>query len=187
MEVIILMLILLRIVYPVKMKSPCIAGTLRILTTRKDSTLRELILLILDGNSNLQGKINTARYSFRLVYFDNGRDRFTSKEIGTITGRSLQQPPRDAPKDRKTREDTTLESAGFVVGDYLDVAILGTQPPSRAPEPRWGNDRRNWSGNGRRPSDNAWGPSRDSNRRDRPRERSQSPGAKRGGMVSNWD
>ncbi|RUS19014.1 Sin3 associated polypeptide p18-domain-containing protein [Endogone sp. FLAS-F59071] len=78
--------------------------------TWKDATLQELALLLKEVQP--EATRPQARISFRLVYMDNLRGRYMSKEIGTVTN------------NRPTAEEQkTLDDVRFVTGDYIDVCV----------------------------------------------------------------
>ncbi|KAK4698528.1 histone deacetylase complex subunit SAP18, partial [Phenoliferia sp. Uapishka_3] len=97
---------------------------------RRDSTLRELLLLLRDATPSLRTN-PLARYSIRLVYFDTTRDRYQSRELAMVQARDIVLPPlKDGGRDgdrggrdgRGAGMDRTLDEARFVIGDYVDVA-----------------------------------------------------------------
>lgn len=78
---------------------------------RRDATLQELALLLKEIQA--QATRPHARISFRLVYMDNLRGRYTSKDIGVVMN------SRSTTDDKKTLDDVR-----FVIGDYIDICIM---------------------------------------------------------------
>ncbi|GAA5872490.1 hypothetical protein JCM1840_006076 [Sporobolomyces johnsonii] len=107
----------------------------------RDSTLREILILLRDASPTLRASPLT-RYSLRLVFWDAQHDRFTSQDLASISARELLSSSSTATgggastKDRSSssssargvyanpRLDQTLAEARFVIGDYLDVALI---------------------------------------------------------------
>ncbi|KAG2182296.1 hypothetical protein INT43_007223 [Umbelopsis isabellina] len=92
------------------------------LYTWQDATLEEIAQLIMDVYPEAQ--LPDARLSFRLVYLDSQRARYTFKDIGRVAVN-----PKAA---NQTDHQKTLDSARFMIGDYLDVAIYDGPPPQRS-------------------------------------------------------
>lgn len=89
------------------------------LYTWKDATLNEILDHLRDDLPSLEsGFKSTYQIRFRLVYGDYKRGRFEVKDIGFVQIGT-----------RGFDEDKTLEEARFLVGDYIDLAIL--QPGDR--------------------------------------------------------
>ncbi|GAA6023327.1 hypothetical protein JCM10207_006236 [Rhodosporidiobolus poonsookiae] len=98
----------------------------------RDTTLRELLLLLRDASPSLRLSSGpTARYSLRLVYYDPDRSRFSSTDLAVVPAQDLHSPP--SAGQGQGRLDRTLADAKFVVGDFLDVAFLGA--PGTGPLP----------------------------------------------------
>lgn len=99
---------------------------------RRDSTLREILLLLRDANPTLRSS-PLARYSLRLVFWDADTDRFKSEELAIIPAKDLLVPApisrSGPPGTANSRLDRTLADAKFVIGDYLDVAYIGSALP----------------------------------------------------------
>ncbi|GAA5843652.1 hypothetical protein JCM11251_006396 [Rhodosporidiobolus azoricus] len=114
------------------------------LYTWRDTTLREILLLLRDVDPSLRST-PAARFSLRLVFWDADKERFRSEELAVIAAKDLTPTSSGAgggahagaPRGNYTnpRLDRTLADAKFVVGDYLSVAHLGTPaaPPVPAP------------------------------------------------------
>ncbi|GAA5913577.1 hypothetical protein JCM5296_001429 [Sporobolomyces johnsonii] len=112
----------------------------------RDSTLREILILLRDASPTLRASPLT-RYSLRLVFWDAQHDRFTSQDLASISARELLSSSSTATggggastKDRSARGayanprlDQTLAEARFVIGDYLDVALILPSGPSLLP------------------------------------------------------
>ncbi|BGP18762.1 hypothetical protein JCM10213_004279 [Rhodosporidiobolus nylandii] len=105
------------------------------LYTWRDTTLREILLLLRDASPPLRTS-PLARYSLRLVFWDADSARFQSSDLAVIAAKDLLATGPNAPGARagpgvytNPRLDRTLAEAKFVVGDYLDVAFLGVAPP----------------------------------------------------------
>ncbi|KAI0982262.1 hypothetical protein GJ496_000694 [Pomphorhynchus laevis] len=78
--------------------------------TWMDATLRELTNLIKEVNEEARRK--GAIFNFSVVYPDNRSPIYRMREIGqTVNG------------TRGNADSFTLKSRGFVIGDFLDVAI----------------------------------------------------------------
>ncbi|CAG8490882.1 6878_t:CDS:2 [Ambispora gerdemannii] len=94
--------------------------------TWKDATLKELANLIKSIKPEAQ-RIN-ARISFKLVYQDQLRNCYMFKYLGLVMN------------SRSTvEENTNLDDARFVIGDFLDVAVfygIAPPPPQRSLERR---------------------------------------------------
>jgi histone deacetylase complex subunit SAP18 len=98
----------------------------------KDATLGELTTLLakeLIGETDR--RISSFKFSFRLVYGDNTRGKYLIRDIGTV------QPSQDSRDAQKS-----LGDARFVIGDWVDIAIL--QPGDRLYDQR--NDDRDSRG-----------------------------------------
>jgi len=78
--------------------------------TWKDASLREIASLLeeVDPKYALHGNI----ISFKSIYLENRRARYSSRDLGTV----------NIYKPSKT-DDVTLEEKGFVIGDFIDVAL----------------------------------------------------------------
>lgn len=93
---------------------------------RKDSTLRELILLIRDASPNLRLHPH-GRYSLKLVYYDTPRAAYVSRELATLSVRDVVQRT-----STNRAVEKTLDEVRFVVGDFLDVAYFIPVPAAAA-------------------------------------------------------
>ncbi|CAG8441618.1 16405_t:CDS:2 [Acaulospora morrowiae] len=84
--------------------------------TWKDATLKEIANLFREVN----GEANqpNARLSFKLVYVDNLRGKYTFKDLGMVHNLTS-----------SSEDGTNLDDARFVIGDFLDVAIFYGPPP----------------------------------------------------------
>ncbi|GAA5993799.1 hypothetical protein JCM11641_006067 [Rhodosporidiobolus odoratus] len=114
---------------------------------RRDTTLREVLALLREADPSLRSS-PLARYSLRLVFWDADADRFKSEELATIAAKDLLSSASAGGRGvySNPRLDRTLADAKFVVGDFLDVACLGTAPavpqaasvPPSAPQSGYG-------------------------------------------------
>ncbi|GAA5880149.1 hypothetical protein JCM8547_001580 [Rhodosporidiobolus lusitaniae] len=107
------------------------------LYTWRDSTLREILLLLRDSDPSLRSS-PLARYSLRLVFWDADHDRYKSDDIATVSTKDLLPVSSGSSgssgvgggKYLNPRLDRTLADANFVIGDYLSVAYMsGVGPP----------------------------------------------------------
>lgn len=76
--------------------------------TWKDASLHELAQLLAKAIPDN----NHTRFSFRLIYNDNYREKYQTKDIGHVLLLS-----------KGLEADRTLEDVRFVIGDWIDVAI----------------------------------------------------------------
>ncbi|OZJ03363.1 hypothetical protein BZG36_02981 [Bifiguratus adelaidae] len=124
--------------------------------TWRDATLSELSSLIQQIVPTASRP--NARLSFRLIFYDNNRNRHIYKDLGMVMN------------SKTTAESSkTLEDARFVTGDYIDVNVFTSDRPQglgitgRARNDRFGERRDSFgdSGFGRRdrfePRGNGWG------------------------------
>lgn len=85
----------------------------------KDATLGELTTLLakeLVGPSDRA--VSSFRFNFRLVFGDNNRGRYQTRDIGSVQ------------VGKKTRDsEKTLDDVRFIIGDWIDIAVL--QPGDR--------------------------------------------------------
>ncbi|KAJ3211113.1 Histone deacetylase complex subunit sap18 [Dinochytrium kinnereticum] len=80
--------------------------------TWKDATLRELTSLL--SQTHPEAASASSRISFRAAYQDVTRGGvYHLRDLGTVTNHR-----------RSLEEDKTLDEARFVIGDYIDVAII---------------------------------------------------------------
>ncbi|KAM0751580.1 SAP18-domain-containing protein [Meredithblackwellia eburnea MCA 4105] len=106
-----------------------------------DSSIRELLILLRDASPPL--RVNPlARFSVRVVYFDTTRDQYRSRDLGLVTARDLTSTSNSASvaaQRSSQAAERTLDDFKFVIGDYIDVAVLapsmgqGGMNPSFAP------------------------------------------------------
>lgn len=97
----------------------------------KDATLGELTTLLAkeligDGDGDRQQQHNSKssyKFSYRLVFGDTQRNRYLTRDIGVV--QLLDDNTKPSSDSLKT-----LESARFVTGDWIDIAVL--QPGDRA-------------------------------------------------------
>lgn len=88
--------------------------------TWMDATLREIGSLILEVNPDTRRRGTV--FEFRLVCLESTKNMGRLKTLGSIT---IGQKGFD--------DNKTLAQLGFIIGDYLDIAIT---PPSRGPPQR---------------------------------------------------
>ncbi|EJU06657.1 hypothetical protein DACRYDRAFT_98009 [Dacryopinax primogenitus] len=109
------------------------------LYTWRDTTLKELALLLRGAVAEGAGKSALARWSFRVVFPDQ-RGRVGSRELGFVHARELGswkteegekekegEEPSSAAREKRlnlTPDDRTLEELRVVPGDILSVAVL---------------------------------------------------------------
>ncbi|RKP06646.1 Sin3 associated polypeptide p18-domain-containing protein, partial [Thamnocephalis sphaerospora] len=86
---------------------------------RKDATLRELFYLVKNAREQVQHR--DARLNFRIVYLDQIRDRYATRDLGSVHGL------RRGPDDQRT-----LAQMNFLPGEYLDIC-LSFGPPLTTP------------------------------------------------------
>ncbi|CAG8655137.1 881_t:CDS:2 [Acaulospora morrowiae] len=79
--------------------------------TWKDATLKEIANLFREVNA--EANQPNARLSFKLVYVDNLRGKYTFKDLGIVHNLTS-----------SSEDGTNLDDARFVIGDFLDVAIF---------------------------------------------------------------
>ncbi|GAA5918249.1 hypothetical protein JCM6882_005129 [Rhodosporidiobolus microsporus] len=109
------------------------------LYTWRDTTLREILLLLRDADAALRPS-PTSRFSLRLVFWDADNERFRSEELAVIAAKDLLPSSGGGAAASRgnysnPRLDRTLADAKFVVGDYLSVAHLGLPAPIPVPAP----------------------------------------------------
>ncbi|EGG04737.1 uncharacterized protein MELLADRAFT_64533 [Melampsora larici-populina 98AG31] len=98
----------------------------------KDTTLRDICLQLLETNPTIKLSTNP-KFSIRLIFLDTPREinstnfaRYKSQELGIIFSRDLS---RDQSSGSIPGPSTrTLQEVQFMVGDYLDIALLPTHP-----------------------------------------------------------
>jgi len=78
--------------------------------TWKDASLREIASLLAEVDPKYAKHGNSI--SFKAIYLDNVRARYNSKDLGVI----------NISKPSKT-DDVTLADNGFIIGDFIDVAL----------------------------------------------------------------
>jgi histone deacetylase complex subunit SAP18 len=83
------------------------------LISRKDTPLSELATLL--SSEFPQAQKSGTRVAFRLLYTDTYRGRVLVKDVGTVTIGS------NSTEDDSTK---TLDDARYIIGDFIDVAIL---------------------------------------------------------------
>ncbi|QSL65213.1 hypothetical protein MERGE_002520 [Pneumocystis wakefieldiae] len=82
--------------------------------TWKDASLYELAQLLSKAIPNN----NSTRFSFRLIYNDNYKEKYQTKDIGHVLLFS-----------RGLEANKTLDDVRFVIGDWIDVAINNDEGP----------------------------------------------------------
>ncbi|EMR11051.1 hypothetical protein PNEG_00650 [Pneumocystis murina B123] len=82
--------------------------------TWKDASLYELAQLLAKAIPNN----NSTRFSFRLIYNDNYKEKYLTKDIGHVLLFS-----------RGLEANKTLDDVRFVIGDWIDVAINNDEGP----------------------------------------------------------
>ncbi|KAJ3099657.1 Histone deacetylase complex subunit sap18 [Phlyctochytrium bullatum] len=103
-----------------------VAGELQI-HTWKDASLRELASILC--KSYPEAAETSAKITFRSAYQDVTRGGvYHLKELGTITNYR-----------RTPDEERTLDEARFVIGDFIDVAILPNDMNNHAPRDNYGS------------------------------------------------
>ncbi|KAG4306107.1 hypothetical protein PORY_000095 [Pneumocystis oryctolagi] len=103
--------------------------------TWKDANLHELAQLLSKAIPNNKH----TRFSFRLIYSDNYKERYQTKDIGNV---SLLSKNLEAYK--------TLDDIRFVIGDWIDVAINSDEgPKSKMPLRSYGRGKLGTSVRGR--------------------------------------
>lgn len=98
----------------------------------KDATLGELTTLLtkeLVGDSD--SPVSSFKFGYRLIYGDNARGRFLTRDIGTV---QVSHESRDSQK--------SLQESRFVVGDWIDIAVL--QPGDRLYDQQRSENRDNY-------------------------------------------
>ncbi|KAH8926486.1 hypothetical protein BT69DRAFT_1294847 [Atractiella rhizophila] len=133
-------------------RPPPTPSSLHSIYTWRDCTLRDLVLQLRDSTPSL--RLPLAKYSFRLVLYDERSDRWIFRDLGVVHARDL--------GTRGGQGERTLEDGRFVVGDYVEcvgrlvdlvlaeegevvqVARGGTQIEMR----RLGDQREGWVGEG---------------------------------------
>lgn len=137
------------------------SGRLTLLHLRRDSTIRDVLVLLRDAAPELRAN-PLARYSVKHVFFDGPRDRFISRDVAVVPAKDLlikaatesASAVPGAPSSSRTdpRTSKTLAEFDFIAGDFLDVAYLvshgpplnardgpgapfGAGPPGRGPPP----------------------------------------------------
>ncbi|GAA6063787.1 hypothetical protein JCM10212_001357 [Sporobolomyces blumeae] len=113
----------------------------------RDSSIREIVLLLRDASPALRSD-PFARYSIKLVFWDDKDARHTMQDVAVISAKDLVASA--GASDRRSAPAPsagggagvgpavlykTLAEAKFVVGDYLDVAYI---VPAPAPSPAVG-------------------------------------------------
>lgn len=98
----------------------------------KDATLGELTTLLakeLVGDS--QRTLATFKFSYRLIFGDTNRRRYQFRDLGTVQ-----------LNDKSTDGKKSLDDVRFVIGDWIDIAVLqpgdklyDTRLPSRDSRP----------------------------------------------------
>ncbi|CAD5224306.1 unnamed protein product [Bursaphelenchus okinawaensis] len=78
--------------------------------TWKDCTLKELVTLIKDVNTDSRKK--GTEFDFSVVYPSRNTGKYQSKSVGVLQN-----------GNRGVDDAKTLQEAGFEIGDYIDVAI----------------------------------------------------------------
>lgn len=93
-----------------------------------DATLKELARLITEVYPDT--KVKGTTFDFSVVYPHPRHNMFTLKDIGRTTLGSK------GPDD-----NVTLQSKRFIIGDYLDVAIIAPRNPGGGGDKLSGRDR----------------------------------------------
>ncbi|GAA6054917.1 hypothetical protein JCM3770_004283 [Rhodotorula araucariae] len=107
------------------------------LYTWPDSSLREILLLARDALPALRAHTaHSARYSLRLVFFDNDALKYNSTDLALVSARDLSL----STTPSSSRVDRTLQEAKYVVGDLVDIAFFPSDhqpapPPNSASAP----------------------------------------------------
>ncbi|KAH9816736.1 Sin3 associated polypeptide p18-domain-containing protein [Melampsora americana] len=98
----------------------------------KDTTLRDICLQIVETSPSVK-LTSGAKFSIRLIFLDAPRDvsstavaRYKSQELGTVFARDLSRDSTSGPAPGASAR--TLQELQFMVGDYLDIALLPTHP-----------------------------------------------------------
>jgi hypothetical protein len=86
------------------------------LYTWKDATLRELMYLVQEIRPDIQEK-SDARLNFRIVYLDQIRDRYATRDLGSV------HCTKRGPDDQRT-----LAQMNFLPGEYLDICLSHGPP-----------------------------------------------------------
>ncbi|KAF1583022.1 UNVERIFIED_CONTAM: putative histone deacetylase complex subunit SAP18, partial [Eudyptes robustus] len=77
----------------------------------KDCTLKELVTLIKDVNTDSRKK--GTEFDFNIVFASRSSGKYQARSIGVLQNGS-----------RGVDDAKTLQEAGFEVGDFIDVAIF---------------------------------------------------------------